>query len=289
MKVFMRRISLALIVVGAVSIAAILPSVIESGPSWEERTRELERAFPFISVHDEGGYYSQSIDKDAAERAGISKKTFLLASEMLDYQNRLAFEAYRSEILGVPMVEVELREFPKVEEFFEEATQKVEEEKETEERRVDGLAQLQIGPFRIGVVRVANAELNNHRRNRDNIVLACGIFWHPVPNYEPPESWVPHQDPRNALLGAGFHRTSPKYACRGRDCSRDYTHSRSYTTSDHGPCPRPFFRDHGWVDTSESGYSIQQGEPNPESVFMNPIRWPHSFWLTYVPWWHDAF
>ena len=76
MKVFMRRITLALIVAGAVGIAAILPSVIESGPNWEERMRELERTYPFISVHDEGGYYSQSIDKDAAERAGISKRRF---------------------------------------------------------------------------------------------------------------------------------------------------------------------------------------------------------------------
>lgn len=53
MKVFMRRIAFALIVVGAVAITAILPSVIESEPSWEERVRELERTYPFISVHDE--------------------------------------------------------------------------------------------------------------------------------------------------------------------------------------------------------------------------------------------
>lgn len=95
MKVFMRRITLALIVVGAVAIAAILPSIIESEPSWEERMRELRQISPYISVHDEGGYYSQSIDKDAAQRGGISKRTVLLAYEMLDFQNRLAYEAYR--------------------------------------------------------------------------------------------------------------------------------------------------------------------------------------------------
>lgn len=187
MKVFMRRITLALIVVGAVAIAAILPSIIESGPSWEERVRELERADPFISVHDEGGYYSQSIDKDAAERAGISKRTVLLAYEILDFQNRLAFEAYRSEILGVPMAEVELREFPKVEEFLEEATEKVEEEeKETEERRIEGIGRLQIGPFRIGGARVATAASNFlHPAS-----AACGGFLNRIPDEDPPESWV---------------------------------------------------------------------------------------------------
>ena len=264
------------------SIAAILPSVIESGPSWEERMRELERTYPFISVHDEGGYYSQSIDKDAAERAGISKKTFLLASEMLDYQNRLAFEAYRSETLDIPMVEVELREFPKVEELFEEATKKA-EEKETEERRIDGLS-LQIGPLRIGGASVVTAASNSLHPTS----AACGGFLNRIPDEDPPESWVPHQDPRNALLGAGFHRTSPKYACRKRDCSRDYTRPRSYT-SRYGTCKHPFFRNHGWVDTSENGYSMQQGEPNPETAFTNPLTWPYRSWGLYALWWHGVY
>lgn len=282
MKVFMRRIALALIVVGAVAIAAILPSVIESGPNWEERMRELERTYPFISVHDEGGYYSQSIDKDAAERAGISKKTFLLASEMLDYQNRLAFEAYRSETLDIPMVEVELREFPKVEELFEEATKKA-EEKETEERRIDGLS-LQIGPFRIGGESVANAHSIHI-----GTPSPCGSFFHQIPEDEPPEEWVEIQNPRTVLVDDGYHRTSPRAACYRLNCSRDYTRPTSHTTSDHtGTCPEPFFRDHGWVDTSESGYTYQLGEPNPESAFMNPLRWPYLFWGAYVAWWHGT-
>ena len=281
MKVFMRRISLALIVVGAVAIAAILPSVIESEPSWEERMRELRRTYPFISVHDEGGYYSQSIDKDAAERAGISKKTFLLASEMLDYQNRVLFEAYRSETLGVPMAEVELREFPKVEDLFEEATQKAEEEKETEERRIEGLS-LRIGPFRIGGVDVAQAHLDH-----DDDASPCGDFGHPIPEDDPTEIRTTIQNPRNVLLRRGYHKTSLRAVCYFIDCSRDYTRPRSYSTSDHdGTCPSPFFRDHGWVYTDESGFAYQLGEPNPESVYMDPREWPTGVWLVYVAWWH---
>lgn len=238
--------------------------------------RELRRTYPFISVHDEGGYYSQSIDKDAAEKAGISKRTVLLAYEMIDFQNRLGFEAYRSEILGIPMAEVELREFPKVEEFFEEATKKA-EEKETEERRIDGLS-IQIGPFRIGGAGVAHAvgHYDDH---------ACGSFRNHIPDVDPPESWVPHQDPRNALLGAGFHLTSPNAACSGYNCSNDYTYSRSYT-SEYGTCPHPFFRNHGHVDDPETGYAIQKGEPNPESAFTDPDTWPYYLWRAYVAWWH---
>ena len=283
MKVFMRRIALALIVVGAVAIAAILPSIIESEPSWEERVRELERTDPFISVHDEGGYYSQSIDKDAAEQAGISKRTVLLAYEILDFQNRLAFEAYRSEILGVPMAEVELREFPKVEEFFDEATQKAEEEKETEERRIEGLS-LQIDPFRIGGVDVAQAHLNHA-----DDASPCGNFGHPIPNETPSRFEIQHGNPASGLRAAGFASTSPPAACMfWYGCVGDYTRPRSHTTSDHeGTCEEPFFRDHGKL--TPSGYSIQKGEPNPESVFMNPRRWPTCRWLAYVWWWHDTF
>lgn len=284
MKVFMRRIAFALIVVGAVAIAAILPSVIESEPSWEERAIELERTYPFISVHDGGGYYSQSIDKDAAEKAGISKRTVLLAYEILDYQNRLVFEEYRSEILGIPMAEVDLREFPKAEEFLEEATKKAEEEeKETEERRIDGLARLQIGPFRIG----GASEVNAHSI-LGYTAPPCGNFIHPIPSQNLPFSIVPHDDPRNALLGAGFHMTSPDRACADRDCSNDYTRSRSYE-SDHGICQSPLFRDHGWVYTGEASYSIQRGEPNPESGFMDSDIWPNPFWKYYVGWWHSRY
>lgn len=262
------------------SIAAILPSVIESGPSWEERMRELDRASPFISVHDEGGYYSQSIDKDAAEQAGINKRTVLLAYEILDFQNRLAFEAYRSEILGIPMAEVELREFPQVEELFEAASKKS-EEKETEERRIEGLS-LQIGPFRIGGESVANAH-SIHITTPS----PCGSFFHQIPEDDPPEEWVVAQNPRIVLLDDGYHRTSPRAACRFLNCSRDYTRPKSHTTLDHqGICSSPFFRDHAWVDTSESGYSYQLSEPNPESAFMNPRRWPYPVWGGYVAWWH---
>ena len=264
------------------SIAAILPSVIESEPSWEERMRELRRTYPFISVHDEGGYYSQSIDKDAAERAGISKRTVLLAYEMLDYQNRVLFEAYRSETLGVPMAEVELREFPKVEDLFEDATQKAEEKKETEERRIEGLS-LRIGPFRIGGVDVAQAHLNH-----DDDASPCGDFGHPIPEDDPTEIRTTIQNPRNVLLRRGYDRTTPFAACYLFDCSRDYTRPRPYTTSDHGECSEPFFRDHGWVYTDESGFSYQLGEPNPESGFMDPRRWPTRFWFGYVAWWHGT-
>ena len=281
MKVFMRRIALALIVVGAVAIAAILPSVIESGPSWEERVRELRQISPYISVHDEGGYYSQSIDKDAAQRGGISKRTFLLASEMLDFQNRLAFEAYRSETLGIPMVEVELREFPKVAEFWEESTEKLEERK-TEERRTEGLGQLQIGPFTIGSVGVAQAHLNH-----GDDASPCGDYDHPIPNEDPTYFQVSRQNPREHLTRLGFHRTRPNAACRDYDCSRDYTRSQSHTT-EHGTCRSPFFRDHASVYEHEDGYSLQYREPNPESAFSeSALTWPRWNWPLYVRWWHN--
>lgn len=244
--------------------------------SWSAHT-------PIISVHDEGGYYSQSIDKDAAEQAGINKRTVLLAYEMLDYQNRLAFEAYRSETLDIPMAEVELREFPQVEDLFEEATKKA-EEKETEERSIEGLS-LQIGPFRIGGESVANAH-SIHITTPS----PCGSFLHSIPGEKPPEEWVPIENPRSVLLNKGYHVTSPALACRGRDCSRDYTHPKSHSTLDHdGVCPSPFFRDHAWVDTSESGYTYQLSEPNPESAFMNPLRWPYPLWGGYVAWWHRIY
>lgn len=200
---------------------------------------------------------------------------------MLDYQNRLASEAYRSETLDIPMAEVELREFPKVEEFLEEATQKVEEEKEAEERRIEGLS-LQIGPFRIGGESVANAHSIHI-----GTPSPCGSFFHQIPEDDPPEEWVVAQNPRIVLLDDGYHRTSPSAACYGFNCSRDYTRPRSYSTSDHeGTCPEPFFRDHGWVYTDESGFSYQLGEPNPESGFTNPNTWPTDLWLGYVTWWH---
>ena len=245
----------------------------------------MERTYPFISVHDEGGYYSQSIDKDAAEKAGISKRTVLLAYEILDYQNRLVFEEYRSEILGIPMTEVDLREFPKAEEFLEEATKKAEEEeKETEERKIDGLARLQIGPFRIGSVRVAQAHLDH-----DDDASPCGDYDHPIPDEDPTYWQVSRPNPREHLIRLGFHRTRPDAACREYDCSKDYTRSQSHSTRGHeGVCPSPFFRDHASVYEHEDGYSLQYREPNPESAFSeSALTWPKWNWPLYVRWWHN--
>ena len=273
-------VTIPLIIAAVVLVVGVSISVIHTDESGELRDQvdKLMSIEDYISYRDangsqiEGlaaipdGYRVQVLDVDGALAAGIDQDTVNLASETVSYQNEIISRAFTSKTTGIPQSAVELHDYPRVEALHDMAT-------EDKRRRQDGqtapAGSANIGPFTIGAT-VAFAS-DPH---------PCGNYDYPVPDSSPTRHYFTG-DGETFFDDAGYHETAG-YASGYNDA--DYTRGRSYV-GDYGTCSSPRFRDHGLVH-SETSYSIQWGEPNPEVL---SYWWPYWNWGAYVEWWHDNY
>lgn len=277
-----RLIGISLVVVAlTVGILPLAPHVAlgDGGPELRHQVAKLKSVEDYISYRDangnqiEGldaisdGYRVQVLDVDGALAAGIDQDTVNLASEIVSYQNEIVSRSFISKTTGIPQDAVDLQDYPRVKTLYSMAT---EGKRHREEGQNDPVGSARIGPFTIGGAAVVFAS-DPH---------PCGNYDYPVPDSSPTRHYFTG-DGETFFADAGYHQTAG-YASGYNDS--DYTRGRSYV-GDYGTCSSPRFRDHGLVH-SETSYSIQWGEPNPEVL---SYLWPYWNWAAYVDWWHENY
>lgn len=266
------KIVLAVLAAVMVAVGTTTVTIHADGPndgsSRDDLNRELSLVESYVSYSDTGGYPIQTFDAEAALEAGISRATVDLVAEMVAYQNEMASQAFRLGVTNITLVNVNLSDYPRVKAYLEGPAVAV---------------STPVPPLSQGGVGGQSSDRGGNPRVPAG-AHPCGNRDYPVPDFGPKRFGYSSDNPRAFFRANGYHLTLP-YA-RGRDTkSRDYTLGRSY----HGPygeCSSPRFRNHGIINTSGDGYSIQYGEPNPEVL---DYWWPYFGWPSYVRWWHETY
>lgn len=218
-----------------------------------------------------GGGKPVTFDAAAAAQRGLSKESIELAAELAAFTNALmagtGAATAAAPSVDVTQVNVDLQQFPRVAEFFDEATnhsnQLPVDPKDDEQPQVpEGV---QPASF-----------LSEYY---------CGAFWRPRPSTGAPwKRWYsPSGNAAGSLSAWGYH-TTPDWAGGG------WTRPQTYTP---WLCGWGTFRDHAYIidrwNFREQYYGgwTPPGEPNPEVWRVGP--WPYLTWPAYVRWWHSRY
>jgi hypothetical protein len=98
------------------------PSANQSAPQrFLAQSKELEIVFSDPALLQGGGAEPVVFDAKLAAQKGISQKTIKLAQEMADYTNALRAESQRTGIQDVTQLDVVLKKYPNLSEYFKQA------------------------------------------------------------------------------------------------------------------------------------------------------------------------
>jgi len=224
-------------------------------------TKELPNMGLYVSYPGNTREF-QTFDFTSAIKAGLSNDAVQLMKEIVAFQNEMYKIANLSKIKDVTKIDpLPQSNYPRLKKYWEIASRRVKEKKKVHLR---GLGE------------------------------PCGTYEYPVPNCNPIRHSYASYNPRQSLLNMGFHETD-RYACGNYEGCISDEHPElgwvdftlpSEHSSEQGYCAYPRFRDQGRI-RSQTEYSIQYGEPNPEIFSFTP--WPYDDWGAYVIWWHLEF